>query len=128
MKSFSKFTITILIYFLCQSAIGFPISQKPKVLIQLTDGVTVVLTNQNGVNKEPSNVYMTTVEHPNIETSEIQFPKAEFLEIQIPEVNFPSFDSIFEKIRESFESDLIIMELEKTVLRPNGSHLRLGRR
>ncbi|CAG8808738.1 3189_t:CDS:1, partial [Dentiscutata erythropus] len=67
-------------------------------LIQLTDGVTVVLTNQKGVNKEPPNVYMATVEHPNVEMSEIQFPKAEFPEIQIPEVNFPSFDSIFEKI------------------------------
>ncbi|CAG8553137.1 5098_t:CDS:1, partial [Gigaspora rosea] len=95
MNSFSKVTITILIYFLCQFTIGLPISQQPtKVLIQLNDEVTVVLTNHNGVNKDSSDVYITTVGHPNVEISKkIQSTEVKFPEIQFPEVKFPAPDA-----------------------------------
>ncbi|CAG8634660.1 8032_t:CDS:2, partial [Racocetra fulgida] len=81
--------------------------------------VTVVFTGHNEVNEEPSDVYMTTVEHPNVEISEnqspevkfseIQFPEVQFPEVKLPEVKFPeiqfpSLEPIFEKIREFFES------------------------
>ncbi|KAF0356338.1 hypothetical protein F8M41_014770 [Gigaspora margarita] len=106
MNSFSKVIITILTYFLCQFTIGLPISQQPtKVLIQLTDEVTVVLTNHNGVNKESSDVYMTTVGHPDVEMSKkFQSTELKFPEIQFPEVKFPATDAVFEKIYELYEA------------------------
>ncbi|CAG8447566.1 13115_t:CDS:1 [Cetraspora pellucida] len=121
MKSFSKVTITILIFVLCQFVTSLPISQKPsKVLtLKLTEDVTVILTGHNAVNEEPSDVYMTTVELSNIEIfenqspevkfSENQSPEVEFSEIKLPEVKFseiqfPSLEQIFEKIQEFFET------------------------
>ncbi|CAG8563185.1 3545_t:CDS:1, partial [Cetraspora pellucida] len=127
MKSFSKVTITILIFVLCQFVISLPIPQKPsKVLtLQLTEDVTVILTGHDAVNDEPSDVYMTTVELSNVEISEnqspevkfseiqlpdevkfseIQLPEVKLPEIQLPEIQFPSFEPIFEKIREFFET------------------------
>ncbi|CAG8557491.1 8266_t:CDS:2 [Cetraspora pellucida] len=126
MKSFSKVTITILIFVLCQFVISLPIPQKPSkaLTLQLTEDVTVILTGHNAVNNEPSDVYMTIVELSNIEISEnqspevnfseIQFPEIKFSEIQLPEVKvpeiqlpeiqFPSLEPIFEKIREFFET------------------------